>query len=349
MAGGGGVARSVSTRVALAVAAAGAIGAWLAALSRRDRLEGKVALVTGGSRGFGLLLARELGRRGARVAICARDEGELERARTLLLADGVDAIARPCDVGDADAVRRLVREVEARLGPVDVLVNNAGIIHVGPAEAMGLDDYRTAMQTMFWGAVHASEAVLPSMRARRRGTIVDVTSIGAVVAVPHLAPYSAAKFAHRGYSETLNAEVRKHGIRVVTVMPWLMRTGSVGQALVKGWRELEASVFAVAGSAPLVTRSAERNARRVVRAVERREPFLVLGVQAKAARLAHALFPRTTLALLGLVNRLLPVPAGASAQDRAVRAEPFRRGPARSILTALGDRAARRLNEQPAP
>jgi short-subunit dehydrogenase len=337
--------RSRSFWVGAATAAAAALG--LDALRGRERLDGRVALVTGGSRGFGLLLARELGRRGARVAICARDAAELERARDQLRASGVDAIAVTCDVADAEAVRKLVGDVTARLGPVDVLVNNAGIIHVGPAETARLEEYQDAMQTMFWGAVHASEAVLPSMRARRRGTIVDVTSIGAEIAVPHLAPYSAAKFAHRGYSEALNAEARKHGIRVVTVLPWLMRTGSVGHALVKGWREVEASLFAIAGSAPLVTRSAERNARRVVRAIERRESFLVLGVQAKAARLFHALFPRTTLAALGLVNRLLPVPASASPRDEAVPGEAFRRGPGRSVVTALGDRAAKRLNEEP--
>jgi NAD(P)-dependent dehydrogenase (short-subunit alcohol dehydrogenase family) len=344
------VRRAKSRRSWIAAAsAAAALVAWAAAALRgRERLAGKVALVTGGSRGFGLLLARELGRRGARVAICARDDAELERARAHLGAEGVEALALPCDIGDAGAVRRLVEEVAARLGPIDVLVNNAGIIQVGPAETMGLDDYRHAMQTMFWGAVHASEAVLPSMRARRRGTIVDVTSIGAEIAVPHLGPYSAAKFAHRGYSEVLNAEARKYGIRVVTVLPGLMRTGSVGHALVKGWRELEASLFAIAGSAPLITRSAERNARRVVRGVERRESFLVLGVQAKAARLAHALLPRTTLALLALVNRLLPVPADASSRQDAVPGEPFRRGPARSLVTALGDRAGARLNEEPA-
>jgi short-subunit dehydrogenase len=329
-------------------AAAGAVAlAAAAARLRRQRLGGKVALVTGGSRGFGYILARVLGRKGMRVVIVARDEAELERARQALADAGVEILALPCDVSDAGSVQRVVAEVTERLGDIDVLVNNAGIIQVGPAEAMRLDDYRHAMDTMFWGAVHASEAVLPQMRARRSGTIVDITSIGAAVAVPHLAPYSAAKFAHRGYSEALNVEARRDGVRVITVLPWLMRTGSVGHALVKGSREVEASAFAVAGSAPLVTRSAERNARRVVQAIERGERFVVLGVQAKLFRLMHDLFPATTLSLLGLVNRLMPVPAEASPGQEALPAQRYRRGIARSILTALGDRAARRYNEQP--
>lgn len=326
------------------LAAAGA--AWLLARLRgREQLRGKVALVTGGSRGLGLLLARELGRRGMRVAVCARDADEIEDAHGILSAAGVEALTVRCDVADATQVRRAVEEVTQRLGAIDVLVNNAGVIHVGPAETMTEDDYRHALDTMFWGAVHASEAVLPQMRARRAGMIVDITSIGAAVAVPHLAPYAAAKFAHRGYSEALNAESRKHGVRVVTVLPWLMRTGSAGQALVKGRRSWEASLFALAGSAPLLTWSAPRAARRIVRAIERRESFVVLGAPAKAARLLHDLFPGATLSLLGLLNRLMPGPGPEPAAD-AAPGERFRRGPGRSFLTALGDRAARRHNEE---
>src|SRR5690606_917438 len=95
-------------------------------------LEGRVAVVTGGSRGLGLLLARELGRQGARVAICARDAEELERAGNELRSRGVEVLARPCDIGVQADVERFLGEVERELGPVDVLVNNAGVMVVGP-------------------------------------------------------------------------------------------------------------------------------------------------------------------------------------------------------------------------
>jgi short-subunit dehydrogenase len=333
-----------------AVAFAAAGGAW--ALSRRSRVKvrvsGKVALVTGGSRGLGLILARELGRRGARVAICARDEEELERAATSLRREGLEVLALPCDVTDPDGVLGLVAEVQEQLGQVDILVNNAGIIQVGPHEAMRLDDYRHAMDVMFFGALHAAEAVLPQMRELRSGTIVNVTSIGANVAMPHLAPYDAAKFAMRGWSEALGAETAKHGIRVVTVVPGLMRTGSFGHALVKGKRYAEASLFALLASLPVVTTSAERAARRIVDAIEDRERFVVVGLPAKLLRITHALLPGTLIALLGSVNRLLPTPSADDAEQMALPGELFRRGLARSVLTALGDRAAKRWNEEPA-
>jgi NAD(P)-dependent dehydrogenase (short-subunit alcohol dehydrogenase family) len=325
-------------------------GAWT--LVRRlgaVRLAGKVALITGGSRGLGFVLAQELGRRGVRVVICARDEEELERARASLVIAGVDATALPCDVTDEESIAGLVADVEENIGPIDILVNNAGIIQVGPAETMRPDDYRRAMDVMFWGALYAGEAVLPRMRARRRGTLVNVTSIGAAVGIPHLAPYDAAKFALRGWSEALGAEMARYGVTVVTVVPGLMRTGSFGHALVKGRRYAEASMFSLASSLPLLTASAERAARRIVRAIEGGERFVVLGAPAKLLRLAHALFPGGVVRGLGWVTRLLPPPDEGARDAMPLPGEIFRRGLARSILTALGDRAAKKYNEEPEP
>lgn len=327
----------------------GSAGYFLARrVGRRTPLKGAVALVTGGSRGLGLVLARQLGHRGVRVVLSARDEEELERARAGLEAEGIDATALPGDVCDEEGMRTLVADVEENLGPVDLLVNNAGIIQVGPAETMSLEDYRRAMDVMFFGALHAAEAVLPGMRARRRGTIVNVSSIGGAVGIPHLAPYVAAKFALRGWSEALGAEAAKHGVTVVTVVPGLMRTGSFGHALVKGKRYAEASLFSLLASLPLITVSAERAAARIVRAVERGDRFVLIGFPARLARLVHALFPGAIIRVLGLVNRLLPGPPPEEPEGMALPAELYRRGLARSILIALGERAARRYNEEPA-
>lgn len=339
-----------SRSLSLALLAAGGLGYVLARRLRHpQRLAGGVALVTGGSRGLGLLLARELGRRRMRVVLCARDEEELERARLTLVALGVDAVALPCDVTDQEGMRTLVADVEENLGPIDLLVNNAGIMQVGPVETMGLEDFQRAMDTIFWGAFHTSQAVLPGMRARRRGVIVNVTSIGAAVALPHMAPFSAAKSAMRGWSEALGAEAARYGVLVVTVLPGLMRTGSFKRALVKGRRRAEATMFSLAASLPLLTVSAAGAARRIVRAVEKGERVLVLGAPAKILRLVHALFPGPMVGVLGRVNRLLPgTPRDETGDDRMpLPAELFRRGLARSILTALGERAARRYNEDP--
>ena len=325
-------------------------GAWaIARRLGRIELTGRVVVITGGSRGLGLVLARKLGRRGMRVVVCARDEEELERARASLAAEAIDATALPVDVTDADGMAGMIADVEENLGPVDVLVNNAGIIQVGPSESMTLDDYRRAMDVMFWGALNGAEAVLPRMRGRRRGTIVNITSIGAAVGIPHLAPYDAAKFALRGWSEALGAEQARHGIAVVTIIPGLMRTGSFGHALVKGKRYAEASVFSLIASLPLLTLSAERAAHRIVRAIEYGERVVVVGTPAKLLRIVHSLAPGAVVRGLGVLNRLLPPPDEGERESMPLPGEIFRRGLARSILTALGDRAAKKYNEEPEP
>jgi NAD(P)-dependent dehydrogenase (short-subunit alcohol dehydrogenase family) len=312
-------------------------------------LRGRTVLITGGSRGLGLLLARRFAQKGARLVLLARDAGELDSARAELEAGGVEVLALPCDVGDAAAVEEAVSRAVHRFGPIDVLVNNAGIIQVGPVETMSLDDFRAEVSTTFWGTVHAALAVLPGMRARHEGRIVNVTSIGGTIGVPHLLPYSAAKFAAVGFSEALHAEVAKDGIRVVTVVPGLMRTGSFGNALFKGQREKEADWFSVGATVPLVSMSADRAARRIVEATLRGEAFVTLGLPFKAARLVHGLFPGLTADVAGLVARFLPGPAGAGPGQRAEKGWAHRGAVARSFLTVLGDRAARANREAPSP
>ena len=137
------------------------------------------------------------------------------------------------------------------------------------------------------------------------------------IAVPHLLPYSCAKFAMRGFSEGLGAELAKDRIRVTTVLPWLMRTGSFLNALFKGKREEELAWFALGSTMPVVSMQAERAARRIVDACERGEAFVTLGMQAKVLRIAHSLAPGLATRVLGMVNSLLPGPGGAGPMDPA--------------------------------
>ena len=331
--------------------ALGALGAVAVAAVRRVRrmsLTGRTVLVTGGSRGLGFLLAREFARQGGRVAICARDLPELERARAALAREGHRITAVACDVGDRAAVVSMVDEVTRALGGIDVLVNNAGIIEVGPIAEMTIDDYRRAMDVMFWGVLHTTLAVLPQMRARGGGRIVNVASVGGRIAVPHLAPYSAAKFAAVGLSEGLRAELAASGIHVLTVTPGLMRTGSHIQARFKGRQREEYGWFALGATLPLISMDAERAARKIVAATRRGATDLVLGAPARLATLAHGIAPGATASLLGLVNRLLPSPDGPTPDaisgeriDRHMGSTTFR------ALTRFGRTAAARFQHRP--
>jgi NAD(P)-dependent dehydrogenase (short-subunit alcohol dehydrogenase family) len=332
---------------ALKLAAAGA-GAYLAARAVYDRFggydfEGKTVLITGGSRGLGLVLARGFAAEGANVAVCARDPRELERARADLEARGARVFAFPCDVTDRAQVRELVDVVTRHFGRVDVLVNNAGVIQVGPLEVMTLEDFEQAMNVHFWGPLYATLAVLPQMRERRGGRVVNISSIGGRVSVPHLVPYSASKFALAGLSDGLRAELAKDGIVVTSVFPGLMRTGSPRNATFKGRHRAEYAWFAISDSLPVTSIGAERAAAQIIDACRRGRAELVITTQAQLAIKIRALFPEATADILAAVNRLLPGPGGIGRARAKGRESESALAP--SVLTTLTELAARRNNE----
>jgi NAD(P)-dependent dehydrogenase (short-subunit alcohol dehydrogenase family) len=300
-------------------------------------LEGRVALVTGGSRGLGFALARELQAKGARVAICARGVEQLEEAGRKLRV-----LAVPCDVGDRDQVAALVERVEADHGPIELLVNNAGVIGVGPLATQTHDDLAETLGVHLWGAVNCTFAVLPGMLARRDGRIANVTSIGGKISVPWLLPYDTSKFAAVGFSEGLRAELAGTGVTVTTVVPGLMRTGSYLAAFFKGDRaETEYSLFAPLSATPATTVAGVRAARRIVAAIERGEAEVTLGLHAKLAARMNGLAPGLTSDLLGVVSRLLPESSGTGRR----RGSEIRSRLDDSPLLAAGRRAAADLNQ----
>jgi NAD(P)-dependent dehydrogenase (short-subunit alcohol dehydrogenase family) len=336
-----------STTAAAAVGA-GLVGWKLLQRMREADFRGKTALVTGSSRGLGFLIARELVRAGCRVVVCARNEPELRRAADALRREGADVLAVGCDVADRDQVENMIEMTRRHYGGVDILVNNAGIIEVGPIESMTLRDFEAAMDVMFWGVVHPTMAVLPSMQQRKTGWIVNVTSIGGRLSVPHLLPYNSAKFAAVGFSEGLRAEVAKDGVSVTTVCPGFMRTGSYLNALFKSQQEAEFAWFGLGSALPIVTMNPERAAGQIVRAARRGQAEVDLTFWAPWVARFHGLFPGTTSNLLAVANRLLPSYGGQGRVGaRGMEIEPRLNSPTFERVTVLGRKAARRYHEFP--
>lgn len=329
----------------LAAAGVGALFAVRGAVRhwRAYDLRDKTVLITGGSRGLGLVLAREFARKGARLTICARSPEELERARTDLIGRGADVLAVPCDVTDRAQVNELVQMTQDHFGKVDVLVNNAGMIQVGPMDVMTLDDYEEAMRLHFWAPLYTTLAVLPEMKRQVAGRIVNISSIGGKISVPHLLPYSASKFALVGLSKGLRTELAKYGIIVTTVCPGLMRTGSPRNAKFKGQHRSEYAWFSISDSLPVASMSAERAARQIIAATVRGDAETVLSLPAVLAVKFHALFPEVTADILATVDRLLPTAGGIG--KRSAEGKESESAVTSSVLTALSDRAARRNNE----
>lgn len=328
-----------------------------------------VALVTGGSRGLGLLIATRLAELGHRVAVCARDQEQTARGARLAEArarrstgdEAGSVSAFTCDVTDRDSVAALVAEVEADLGPVDVLMHVAGIIQVGPAETMTLEHFDAAVGTMLFGAVNTTWAVLPRMRERGHGRIGIVTSIGGKLAAPHMLPYTTAKFGAVGFTEGLAAELAGTGVTATTLVPGLMRTGSPDNALFTGDAAAEFAWFGLSASLPVLSMDATRAAHRMVDATLAGKPVLVLTPMAQVGMRVHGLAPATTVRALGLVNRLLPSApqgstggTGSTGSSEAITGLEAGRRLGRTgqrvvkALGALGQRAGDRLNQRPA-
>jgi NAD(P)-dependent dehydrogenase (short-subunit alcohol dehydrogenase family) len=324
-------------------------GAVLAATVLRRRahlnLADKHVLITGGSRGLGLVLAREFLSRGSRVTITARDSQDLAAADEQLRKIGSDVLAIAADMTMREEVDSAIEKATASLGAVDVLVNNAGHICVGPEDTMTVDDFRDSINTHFWAAYFATSAVLPAMKARHRGRIMNISSIGGKIGVPHLLPYCVGKFALTGYSEGLRSELSKYNIAVTTVCPGLMRTGSPRNALFKGENEKEYAGFSISDNLPGLSMSAKHAARRIVDACVRGDAELVLSPPAIIAVKFHGLCPGATADLLGVADRLLPGSRGSGKEARTGAQSDT--GSAPAWITKLNDDVARENNEIP--
>jgi len=337
--------RKGSSTALLALAGIGAVFA-VRQVVRRARamnLAGKVVVITGGSRGLGLVMARQLVDEGARIAICARDAEELRRAQNELIERGADVLAMPCDITQREQVEEFVRAVENRFGAIDVLINNAAIIQIAPMDEMTHADYTEAMNINFYGALNMTLAVLPAMKQRTSGNIVNIISFGGKVAVPHMLPYTASKHALAGFSEGLRVESRKHNVTVTSVYPGPLRTGSHVNVTYKGQNEKEAAWFSTTASTPVLSMQAERAASQIINGFKQGRAQVVMPLLTELQIKAAALAPAIAQEFLVLVDKMMPAPGGIGKQSASGKES----GAVESDteMRATGQGAATRNNE----
>jgi short-subunit dehydrogenase len=277
----------------------------------------QVAVITGGSRGLGLAIAHRFGQAGLKLVLAARKEEELEAARQSLLESGSvqdedDILLVSCDLTDPDQAHNLIAETVKAFGRIDLLINNAGIIEVGPFENQPLEAYDRAMQTNFFAALHTIHAATPYLLdpgdQSCRG-IVNIASIGGKIPVPHLLPYVAAKFALTGFSEGLHAELRYKGVRVTTVCPGLMRTGGEEHAHFTGQQDKEERWFKLSAKTPGIAAGVHHAAHRIYNAVQAGRAEITITPQAWLAARIVGLAPESSQVLAALANEyVLPDP-----------------------------------------
>lgn len=311
---------------------------------KKYNFNGKVVLITGGSRGLGFVLAKELALKGAKLAICARSLEELVAAKTKLeriTANKVLTIV--ADVTNRNEVTAMISAVTGHYRRLDMVINNAGIVQVGPIDAMRIEDFEEAMQTNFYAPLYTMLGVLPYFLEQGEGRIVNISSIGGKIAVPHLLPYTASKFALTGLSEGMHAELKKHNIHVTTVIPNLMRTGSPRNITVKGNHEAEYAWFKLADSFPLISQDVERAAKDIIKSVEYGQSETVLTAVAKIATVIQGVAPGSVNTILSFINRLLPNNAKQGhTSKKGYEAESHL---SRNFITAITDKAALANNE----
>jgi short-subunit dehydrogenase len=311
---------------------------------RRMNFNGKTVLISGASRGLGLEIARAFADEGANLVLLARDAFRLAETARELQRLGTNVLTFACDISQRTQMHEVIATIIAKVGRIDVLVNNAGTIQVGPLENMELSDYESAMAVHYWGPLYLMEEITPHMKAAGQGRIVNIASISGKVAVPHLLPYAASKFALVGLSEGMRAELIKDGIYVTTACPGLMRTGSHLQAFFKGQHKKEYALFALANASPLLSTSSMRAAREIVEACRFGKAEITITPQARLLCIANGLFPALVSEAFGLLNRILPCadePAGRNLKPgREIQSLP-------GLLTRSVDRAAARNNELP--
>jgi short-subunit dehydrogenase len=326
--------------------AAAAATAYAVRQQRRMDFAGKTVVIAGGSRGLGLELARGFAKEGAHIILLARNRSQLAEAERELEETGASVEILACDVTKEDEVRVNVASIAREAKKIDVLINVAGIIQVGPHEHMQLDDFADAMNVHFWGPLYLMREVIPHMKREGHGRIVNIASIGGKVAVPHLVPYAASKFALVGLSEGMRTELAKDGIYVTTVCPGLMRTGSHLNALFKGQHKKEFALFSMANA--LLSTSSDQAARQIIEACRYGCSEIIITPQAKLLRLVKGLCPSLVIEALSLVSRLLPGPSPADG-NQLKRGWESQSVVAPSLLTRSADRAASDNKEHPQP
>jgi len=345
----------VDRRMASIVRTAGYLGVGLLAAAiiqssktrRSSYFRGKTVLITGASRGLGLALAEELGSRGARLILAARDPYELDRARNILytrgsIADENDLLTLSVDLRDQKQAAELIRQATEKFGTVDVLINNAGVISVGPIENQKAEQFRDQMESNFFSGLYCTLAVLPQMLERRRGAIANITSLGGKIAVPHLLPYTASKFAAVGFSQGLGIELASKGICVTTVVPGLMRTGSHRNAQFTGDASREYRWFSLAASTPGVSIAANRAARQIADAIASRSAEVTITPQAfVASRMANVAPAMYRLIMRGMHVFLPKAQPGEQHIHRGEQVREHEWFPASNIGTS----AAQRYNQ----
>lgn len=329
--------------------AIGALGLLASSMVRDFNFKAKNVFITGGSRGLGLSIAWNVLARGGSVMLAARDADELEDAQDKLLRDFPEGrvYIYACDVTDRHAIAECLDNAIAEMGGIDVLVNNAGAILVGPLTSMEPEDFEAQMRLHLHAAVNTTQLILPHFRTRAGGRILNICSLGGKAAVPHMLPYDASKFALAGFSQGAAAELARYNVKVTVAYPTVMRTGSPIQAVFKGEHEKEYRWFAVGDNMPGFAMSAHSAANKVLDAVADGRTEIILSSVGKLRNWVGAFFPETMHAVMTGMAAALPTGDSLERKTGAQSAALVEKSKMLAPIRANAKRAEATYNQEP--
>ncbi|WP_157947711.1 SDR family NAD(P)-dependent oxidoreductase [Abditibacterium utsteinense] len=305
---------------------------------------GRVVVISGGSRGLGLNLARQLARGGAKLALIARDAAELELARQEIAALGAPCFVVAADICDESAAKSAIDSIAVHYGAIDGLINNAGVMQIGPLQHMNDADFRAAMELHFWAPWWLCRAATPHLKASGNGRIVNIASVGGRIAAPHMAPYIASKFALVGLSDAMRNELGTQKILVTTVCPGPMRTGSHVQIGFKGQRKSEYRILKFLLAMPGGAIEVDAAAKIILDAMRHGDPHVTFPFPIHLAALSCAIFPNLAGSLIRFITQFAPQPTSEFG-DSTVTGHDLESAAPPSRWTHLADRAVAANNE----
>lgn len=265
---------------------------------------GQSVVITGAASGIGEALARQLAGKGARLLLADVDAARLDGVVEACRRSGATCHGQVCDVADDAAVQALAERAQREFGGTDVLVNNAGVALVAPVAGLADDDARWLTDINFWGVVHGCRAFGPQLRARPGRTVVNVSSVFAMVSMPTQSIYNASKAAVRAFSDALREEWRADGVTVLCVHPGGIRTRIVRQARLRDISAVADSPAALHDDFDRIARTtADEAAAAIVRAVEQGRTRLLIGADAHLGDILYRLVPTRASAWFGALAR----------------------------------------------